>query len=111
MAGKWNHGMIVVVEVPFARKSEPLELNNQCRGYSCVVKTVSSKRRGMGRECHLYLLSFVCQRTLQLPFAVCLARIRAHGWDPLVPTATGVYDGLQGAPRYRPHFLGVGPSH
>jgi hypothetical protein len=36
----------------------------------------------------------------QLPFAVCLAVIRAHGWDPLVPTATGVYDGPQGAPRY-----------
>jgi hypothetical protein len=36
----------------------------------------------------------------QLPFAVCLARIRAHGWNPLVPTATGVYDGLQEAPRY-----------
>jgi hypothetical protein len=54
----------------------------------------------MGRESHLYLLSFACQRTLQLPFAICLARIRAHGWDPLVPTTTGVYDGLQGAPRY-----------
>jgi hypothetical protein len=36
----------------------------------------------------------------QLPFAVCLAGIHAHGWDPLVPTATGVYDGPQGAPRY-----------
>jgi hypothetical protein len=36
----------------------------------------------------------------QLPFAVCLAGISAHGWDPLVPTATGVYDGPQGAPRY-----------
>jgi hypothetical protein len=29
-----------------------------------------------------------------------LAGIRAHGWDPLVLTATGVYDGPQGAPRY-----------
>jgi hypothetical protein len=36
----------------------------------------------------------------QLPFAVCLAGIRAHGWDPLVPMATGVYDGPQGGPRY-----------
>jgi hypothetical protein len=36
----------------------------------------------------------------QLPFVVCLTRIRAHGWDPLVPMATGVYDGPQGAPRY-----------
>jgi hypothetical protein len=54
----------------------------------------------MGRESHLYLLSYACQRTLQLPFAVCLTRIRAHGWDPLVPTATGVYDGPQGELRY-----------
>jgi hypothetical protein len=54
----------------------------------------------MGRENHMYLLSFACQQTLQLPFTVCLAGIRAHGWDPLVPMATGVYDGLQGAPRY-----------
>jgi hypothetical protein len=54
----------------------------------------------MGRESHLYLLSFACQRTLQLPFTVWLAGIRAHGWDPLVPTTTRVYDGLQGAPRY-----------
>jgi hypothetical protein len=36
----------------------------------------------------------------QLPFAVCIAGIRAHGWDLLVPMATGVYDGPQGAPRY-----------
>jgi hypothetical protein len=35
----------------------------------------------------------------QLPFIVCLARICAYGWDPLVPTATGVYDGPQGASR------------
>jgi hypothetical protein len=61
---------------------------------------VSSKRLGMGRESHLYLLLFACQRALQLPYAVCLARVRAHGWDPLVPTATGVYDGMQEAPRY-----------
>ena len=24
----------------------------------------------------------------------------AHGWDPLIPTDAGVYDGLQGAPWY-----------
>jgi hypothetical protein len=36
----------------------------------------------------------------QLPFAVYLNRIRAHGWDPLVLTATGAYDGPQGTPRY-----------
>jgi hypothetical protein len=34
-----------------------------------------------------------------LPYTVCLAGIHAHGWDPLVPTATGVYDGLQEVPR------------
>jgi hypothetical protein len=54
----------------------------------------------MGQKSYLYLLSFTCQLTLHLPFAVCLARIRAHGCDPLVPTATGVYDGPQEAPRY-----------
>jgi hypothetical protein len=36
----------------------------------------------------------------QLPCAICLVGIRAHGWDPLVPMATGVYDGPQGTPRY-----------
>jgi hypothetical protein len=36
----------------------------------------------------------------QLPFAVCLAGIHAHGWGTLVPTATGVYDGPQGTPTY-----------
>jgi hypothetical protein len=51
----------------------------------------------MGQKSHLYLLSFACQRTLQLPFAICLERIRAHGWDPLVPSATGIYDGPQEA--------------
>jgi hypothetical protein len=32
----------------------------------------------------------------QPPYDVGLARLHAHGWDPLVPTAAGVYDGLQG---------------
>jgi hypothetical protein len=53
---------------------------------------------GMGKS---YVSSLVrISMDTQLPFAVCLAGIRAHGWDPLVPTATGVYDGPQGAPRY-----------
>ena len=26
--------------------------------------------------------------------------LHAHGWDALIPTDVGVYDGLQGAPRY-----------
>jgi hypothetical protein len=33
----------------------------------------------------------------QLLYAIGLAGLHAHGWDPLVPTVTGVYDGLQGA--------------
>ena len=33
-------------------------------------------------------------------YAVDLAGLHAHGWDPLIPTDTGVYDGLQEAPRY-----------
>jgi hypothetical protein len=63
-----------------------LGANNQCRSYSCAIKTVSSRRLGMGRGSHLYLLSFACQRAFQLPYAVYLARICAYGWDPLVPT-------------------------
>jgi hypothetical protein len=53
-------------------------------------KTVLSKRLEMGQESHLYLLPFACQRALQLPYVVYLTRIRAHGWDPLVPMTTGV---------------------
>jgi hypothetical protein len=33
----------------------------------------------------------------QPPYAVGLAGLHAHGWDPLVSTVTGVYDGPQGA--------------
>jgi hypothetical protein len=33
----------------------------------------------------------------QPPYAIGLAGLHAHGWDPLVPTVTSVYDGLQGA--------------
>ena len=33
-------------------------------------------------------------------YAIGLAGLNAHGWDPLIPTDAGVYDGLQGAPRY-----------
>ena len=29
------------------------------------------------------------------PYAVGLAGLHAHGWDPLMPTDSGVYDGLQ----------------
>jgi hypothetical protein len=37
MAGKWNHGMIVVVEVPFARESKPLGLITNVASDSCAV--------------------------------------------------------------------------
>ena len=30
------------------------------------------------------------------PYAVGLAGLHAHGWDPLMPTDSGAYDGLQG---------------
>ena len=33
-------------------------------------------------------------------YAAGLARLQAHGWDPLIPTYAGVYDGLHGAPWY-----------
>jgi hypothetical protein len=33
----------------------------------------------------------------QPPYDVGLARLHTHGWDPLVPTVAGVYDGMQGA--------------
>jgi hypothetical protein len=41
-----------------------LGLKNQCRSYSCTIKTALSKRFGMGRESHMSLLSFACQRAL-----------------------------------------------
>jgi hypothetical protein len=62
---------------------------------NCVVQETWN---GTGK---LYVSSLVRMSTdTQLPFVVFLAGIRAHGWDPLAPTATGVYDGPQGAPRY-----------
>jgi hypothetical protein len=65
-----------------------------CRKTGVVQETWN----GMGKSS---VSSLVCMSTdTQLPFAVCLAGIRAHGWDPLVPMATGVYDRPQGAPRY-----------
>jgi hypothetical protein len=39
--------------------------------------------------------SFRMSTGIQLPYVVCLAGPHAHEWDLLVPTATGVYDGLQ----------------
>jgi hypothetical protein len=61
-------------------------------------RVVQKTWNGTGKS---YVSSLVRMSTdTQLPFAVCLAGICAHGWDPLVPTATGVYDGPQGAHRY-----------
>jgi hypothetical protein len=37
MAGKWNHGMIVVVEVPFAWESEPKDLTTNVANDSSAV--------------------------------------------------------------------------
>jgi hypothetical protein len=34
---------------------------------------------------------------IQPPYAIGLVGLHAHGWDPLLPTVTSVYDGLQGA--------------
>jgi hypothetical protein len=57
MAGRWNHSTIVVVEVPLAQESKP-KINYQCHSYSGAIKTMPSKRLGMGQESQLYLLSF-----------------------------------------------------
>jgi hypothetical protein len=65
-----------------------------CRKTSVVQETWNGTVKS-------YVSSLIRMSTdTQLPFTICLAGIRAHGWDPLVPTTTGVYDGPQGAPRY-----------
>jgi hypothetical protein len=65
------------------------------RRKNCVVQEIWN---GTGKSSVSSLIRM--SMDTQLPFAIYLARIRAYGWEPLVPTATGVYDGLQGAPRY-----------
>jgi hypothetical protein len=61
-------------------------------------RVIQETWNGMGKSA---VSSLVRMSTdTQLPFAIYLDRIRAHGWDPLVPMATGVYDGPQGTPRY-----------
>jgi hypothetical protein len=62
MAGRWNHGMIDVVEVPFARESEPWDLTTNVVSDSCAVNYALTIRLGMGRESQLVLLPFACQR-------------------------------------------------
>ena len=46
------------------------------------------------------IFSRPCVNGQPVAYAVGPARLHAHGWDPLVPTDAGVYDGLQEAPRY-----------
>ena len=46
------------------------------------------------------IFSRLCVNGQPVTYAAGLARLQAHGWDPLIPTYAGVYDGLQGAPRY-----------
>ena len=41
-----------------------------------------------------------CVNGQRVAYAIGLARLHAHGWDPLIPTDAGVYDGLQEEPRY-----------
>ena len=46
------------------------------------------------------IFSRPCVNGQLVAYAVDPARPNAHGWDPLVPTDAGVYDGLQEALRY-----------
>ena len=46
------------------------------------------------------IFSRPCVNGQPVAYAVGLARLHAHGWDPLIPTDACVYDGLQEAPRY-----------
>ena len=45
------------------------------------------------------LLPAACQQK-PVTYSIGLAGLHAHGWDPLIPTDAGVYEGLQGAPGY-----------
>ena len=53
-------------------------------------------RPGMGREMSFVIFSRSHVNGQSVPYAVDLAGLHAHGWDPLMPTVPGVYDGLQG---------------
>jgi hypothetical protein len=44
MVGKWNHGMIVVVEIPFAWESEPYDLTTNVASDSCAVQCALTMR-------------------------------------------------------------------
>jgi hypothetical protein len=80
MAGRWNHGKIVVVEVPLARESKP-RINYQCHSYSGAVKNrvVQETWNGTGKSA---VSSLVRMSTgSQLPVAVDLARLLAYGLD------------------------------
>ena len=53
-------------------------------------------RLGMGWEMSFVTFFHLHVNGQPVPYAVDLAGLHAHGWDPLMPTVTGVYDGLQG---------------
>jgi hypothetical protein len=58
---------------------------NQCRTYSCTVKTMLSKRLGMGWESHLSLLPFACQRALSYRTLYVLQEYMHMGGTPQFP--------------------------
>jgi hypothetical protein len=62
------------------------------------TRVVQETWNGMGKS---FVSSLICMSMdSQLLVTVGLVRLHAHGWDPSVPMATGVYDGPQEAPRY-----------
>ena len=79
-----------------------LGLNNQCRQNSCAVNDALTIRPGMGREMPSVIFARSYVNGQPVPYAVDLAGLHAHGWDPLIPTVPGVYDGLQGESRCLP---------
>ena len=48
----------------------------------------------MGREMSSVTFFHSHVNGLLVPYAVDLVGLNAHGWDPLIPTVPGVYDGL-----------------
>ena len=60
------------------------------------LKDVLTMRLGMGREMSSMIFFRSHVNGQPVPYAVDLAGLHAHGWDPLIPTVPGVYDGLQG---------------
>jgi hypothetical protein len=79
-----------LVEVPLQLESSPtINIAND----SCVVQRTLTMRSIMALGKSAGSSSFRMSMGRQLPYVIGLARLHAHGWDPLVPTATGVYEG------------------